>query len=88
MISIYSLPHPDLLELSHNTLLSCSYQGQNSLRVVPVKFIQSVVAMVPHEPFPGDMQFFVVEKPGLDVTLLGGAALPMDDNDDEDDLPL
>jgi hypothetical protein len=65
MVSFYSPPHGNLLELSYNTLLSC----------IPEKSIHSVVVMTPHLPFPGNMeeQYFVVEKPGLDAACLGGS---------------
>jgi hypothetical protein len=74
MVALYSPPHQDLLELSYHTLLSCTYEG--SRKVIDVKSIISVVAMVPHTPFPGDAskQYFVVEKPGLDVARLGGSS--------------
>lgn len=46
------------------------------MMVVDVKSIASVVAMVPHQPFPDSentiQRVFVVEKPGLDVAWLGG----------------
>ena len=74
LVSLYSLPHEELLEYSHRTLLSCVYEGDAHLQVIDIKSIMSVVAMVPHNPFPGDSldRFFVVEKPGLDVACLGG----------------
>jgi hypothetical protein len=76
MVSMYSPPHDLLLTLSYNTLWSCTYQGNRSLRVIDAKLIAAVVAMVPHQPFPEDSssveRFFVVEKPGLDVSSLGG----------------
>ncbi|KAF8810988.1 hypothetical protein BYT27DRAFT_7253126 [Phlegmacium glaucopus] len=73
MVVFYSLPHRDLLDLSYNTLLSCT--PEMGRRVIDVKSIRSVVAMIPHHPFPGDTQkrYFVVEKPGLDVAWLGGS---------------
>lgn len=73
MVSFYSPPHGNLLELSYNTLLSCI--PENGLKVIDVKSIRSVVAMIPHLPFPGNMEerYFVVEKPGLDVACLGGS---------------
>jgi hypothetical protein len=73
MVSFYSLPHRNLLDLSYNTLLSCT--SENVLKVIDVKSIRSVVAMIIHQPFPGDTetQYFVVEKPGLDVAWLGGS---------------
>jgi hypothetical protein len=47
-----------------------------ALKVVNAKTIDAVVAMVPLSPenFTGDTTgwFFVVEKPGLDVSHMGG----------------
>jgi hypothetical protein len=75
MVSIYSPPHVGLLALSYHTLWSCTYQGDASLRVIDVKSISVVVAMVPHQPFTEDPVpcHFIVEKPGLDVASLGGS---------------
>jgi len=44
------------------------------MKVIDVKTIRAVIAMVPHKPFPEDtrQRYFVVEKPGLDVAYLGG----------------
>ncbi|KZS87307.1 hypothetical protein SISNIDRAFT_419766 [Sistotremastrum niveocremeum HHB9708] len=74
LVSIYSPPHPTLLAHSHQTLWSSTYQGRSALAIYNVKQIASVVAMVPHKPFPGDptARFFLVEKPGLDVAHMGG----------------
>jgi hypothetical protein len=46
----------------------------SDLWVIDAKLILSVVAMVPHNLFPGETleHYFVVEKPGLDVARLGG----------------
>jgi len=45
-----------------------------SLRVIDVKMIHSVIALVPHRPFgPNlDQRYFVIEKPGLELAELGG----------------
>ena len=64
------MPHQELLELSYNTLLSCTLEME--VKVIEVQSICAVVAMVPHHPFPEELRYFVVEKPGLDVTSLGG----------------
>jgi hypothetical protein len=74
MISVYSAPHQDLLQLSYNTLWSCTHHGDNSLIVIDVKSILAVIAMVPHQPFLQDpiKRYFLVEKPGLDVATLAG----------------
>ena len=74
MVSLYSPPYPGLLEQSCYTLWSCTHSGDVGLKVIDIATIESVVAMVPHQPVPGDIVecFFVVEKPGLDVARLGG----------------
>jgi hypothetical protein len=45
-----------------------------ALRVIDVKSILSMVAIISRLPFPGDtlQRYFVVEKPGLDIAVLGG----------------
>jgi len=51
--------------------------------VVDMKNINSVIAMVPHKPFNGGsiQQYFVVEKPGLEVACLGGVEEQVPDNE-------
>jgi hypothetical protein len=51
--------------------------------VIAVESIKAVVAMVPHQPFPGEAveRYFVVEKPGLDVASLGGSVEDVPDDD-------
>jgi hypothetical protein len=78
-VSCYSQPHQDLLEASQGTLFSCTRQG--TVKVINVKSISAVVAMVPHQPFPGEERFFLVEKPGLDTTTIGGKDEEMMDVD-------
>jgi hypothetical protein len=50
--------------------------GDEALRFIDVKAIQSVVAMVPHRPVMESQaekeRFFLVEKPGFDVALMAG----------------
>jgi hypothetical protein len=86
MVSVYSLPHAGLLTLSYNTLWSCTYHGNHSLRVIDAKSISAVVAMVPHQSFPDDSnpaeRFFVVEKPGLDISFLGGVTESAPDSEE------
>jgi len=69
-VSDYSPPDLNLLRRSHQTIWACRYQGARALRVIDVKKIHSVVAMVPL-PFDQD-KFFVGEKIGLEVTTLSG----------------
>ena len=78
-VSCYSQAHEDLLKASHGTLLSCTRNG--TVKVIDVKSISAVVAMVPHQPFPGEERFFLVEKPGLDTTTIGGKDEEMIDVD-------
>ncbi|KZT25538.1 hypothetical protein NEOLEDRAFT_1156215 [Neolentinus lepideus HHB14362 ss-1] len=90
MISLYSKPDADLLEESSHTLWSCMPQGDAGLDVINVKDIVSVVATVPHSvSFLGDRfrgRVFVVEKPGLDIAVMGGVEEDMSgDNEDEID---
>jgi hypothetical protein len=69
-VSCYSRPHEGLLQASRGTLWSCERQG--TIKVIDVKSISAVVAMVPHQPFPGEERLFLVEKPGLGTTTIGG----------------
>ena len=74
VISLYSAPLSDLLIRSHGTLIACKYCGDLNLVVVDVACIKAVVAMIPYSP-PGmdkdDGYYFLVERPGLDITNLG-----------------
>ncbi len=73
LVSVWSGPDTDLLEESSNTVYLCVYRGQVDLRVIDAKAITSVVAMVPMTPREGDRSawFFLLEKPGLEITALG-----------------
>ena len=76
LVSLYSMPHRELLRLSSNTLYSCEYKGDNALHFIDVKTIQAVVAMVPHTSVIGHQEpserFFLVEKPRFDVAVMNG----------------
>ena len=65
IVSLYSLPNEYLLQLTNDTLIVCGYQGDQSLAVIRVKLILSVVAMIPFPHFISTR--FMVEKIGLDV---------------------
>jgi len=77
-MSLFSKPDPGLLRLSVDTLWSCEYQGDSALEFIDVKCILAVVAMIPHAPAIDGQdarnRFFLVEKPGLDVAVITGAA--------------
>jgi len=86
---VYSPPHAGLLEASNGTVLSCTYHGAANIKVINISSIVSVVAMVPHDPFPdasGDKQerYFVAEKPGLETTVLGGIEEDQEEQGDEE----
>lgn len=73
LVSVWSEPDLGMLQDSFNTIYSCVYTDQTDMRVIDVKEIVSVVAMVPMTPRDGDQcsRFFLVEKPGLEITYLG-----------------
>jgi len=87
LVSLYSRPDDYLLSISANTLWSSKYQGDGTLKFIDVKTIQSVVVMIPHKPeilgLPPSEHFFLVEKPGLDVTMMAGIKddVPRDEED-------
>ncbi|KAG2340367.1 hypothetical protein BDR05DRAFT_1002561 [Suillus weaverae] len=91
IICLYSLPDEDLLQLSSQTIVSCSRLAD--IYVVDVKQILSVVAMIPHTPtlLSGVTEacFFMMEKPGLDISPLSGNAAnvnPLEDNNNAPDV--
>ncbi|KJA18806.1 hypothetical protein HYPSUDRAFT_144447 [Hypholoma sublateritium FD-334 SS-4] len=78
VLSVYSQPDPQLLEASHGAFVSCKYLGDDSIQVIDVSQIHSVVAMVPHKlegHETGDKHYFLVERPGLDVVRLADGHL-------------
>ncbi|KAH9920820.1 uncharacterized protein BXZ73DRAFT_91856 [Epithele typhae] len=85
LLSLWSLPEPQLLELSYSTIHSCLPSGDEGLVIIPVHCIQSVVAMIPHpahipsndghieyRPVNVAGRWCVVEKPGLEVAYHAG----------------
>ncbi|EIW75291.1 hypothetical protein CONPUDRAFT_65982 [Coniophora puteana RWD-64-598 SS2] len=75
MVSIYGEPDDTLRIASFETIHACKYYGQAALQVIDIKYIKSVIAMLPHK-FPGREHegtlWFVVEKPGLDIAVFSG----------------
>ncbi|KIK17840.1 hypothetical protein PISMIDRAFT_110639 [Pisolithus microcarpus 441] len=74
LVTLYSDPHPQLLEHSYGAVVSCTKLGEASLQVIPISAIQSVVAMVPHRPMIDGRardRYFLVEKMGMDIARLG-----------------
>lgn len=78
MLSVYSPPDQELLNISHGALKACTYFGQENLIVVEAKSIISVVGMIPF-PLLGEGgisaetctrtqgKFFLYEKITLDT---------------------
>ena len=50
LVTLYSNPHPHLLERLYGVLASCTKLGEESLQVIKITDIRSVVAMIPHHP--------------------------------------
>jgi hypothetical protein len=73
LVSMWSEPDARLLGLSHGTLYVCSHMGAGDMRVIEIKSIISVVALIPMKPSDGvaSERFFVVEKPGLEAFIIG-----------------
>ncbi|KAG6835383.1 hypothetical protein H0H93_001990 [Arthromyces matolae] len=85
VVSLYTRPDPHLLEISAGTLWSCRHQGDNAIVVVNVKMIESVVAVIPHSTGILGAEWkdrvFVVEKPGLDISIMAGVIEDLIDED-------
>ena len=84
-VSIYSDPDQDLLDRSLATVWSCRAGGREGLRVIDVKMIRSVVAMIPQPRSPGHEhyqgRYFVVEKLGV---LSANGSEEGESNEDDD----
>lgn len=81
LVSLYGQPDADLLEDSYHTLWVSKYTRNESLRLITINSIISVVSM---QPYPGDSEeelnrWFVVEKSGLDDVVLSGYVDPIDE---------
>lgn len=94
MVSCYGSRHQELYEQSHQTLWVAQYLGEESLKVVDVKSIRSVVAMVPlvlstEEASNAAIRaqysqyYFVAEKPFLDFA---GSSDSIDDDNVDDNV--
>ena len=83
LVTLYSHPHPRLFEDSYGALISSRKLGKESLRVIEITAIRSVVGMVLHcvQLQEGGMQdrFFLVQKMGMELTYSGAEY----DNDED-----
>jgi len=90
LVSMFSPPDQDILELSHHAAYICRHGGPDALTVVDVKTINAVVAMVPDYQVTVEGNiitpqnvFSLVESPFLKLAALRGA--PGEDKDAIDD---
>ncbi|KAF8833175.1 hypothetical protein BDN67DRAFT_1017858 [Paxillus ammoniavirescens] len=86
LVQLFSPPDNALLQLSHTTVPTC--QATQEVRVINIKDIVSVVGMIPHSPrLPsGEVgkHFFMLERPGLDVSHFIQTGQVDDEVDDSD----
>ncbi|KIK16631.1 hypothetical protein PISMIDRAFT_15704 [Pisolithus microcarpus 441] len=86
LIRLYSLPDESLLKMSSHTLVSSKLADE--FAVVHVKLIKSVVGMIPHRVrLPSGItedRFFLMEKPGLDISQIGIPYSVYQEEDDQD----
>ncbi|TBU25335.1 hypothetical protein BD311DRAFT_669840 [Dichomitus squalens] len=96
MVSMFTQPDPAILNDTHGALMACRYQGDQSRKVVDVKDIISVVAMVPLAPRREEAEdphfaelytrrFFVVERLGFDMSWIGREERAADEDDEDGD---
>ena len=72
LVANYSAPDATLMEKSSGALAVCQFLGQQSLEVIKIEFIHSVVGMVPYPHTEVQDCFFLVERMGYDIAYLGG----------------
>lgn len=75
VVSLYGFPDNTLLEMSSQTYCSVAHLHDTDIRVINVKSITAVVAMVPDSAYGKWKQdgterdrWLLVEKPGLKIT--------------------
>ena len=73
LVSLWTLLDMEMLKESFDMVYSCVYMDQMYLHVRDVKTITSIVAMVSMTLCDKDhsSRFFLLEKPGLEITHLG-----------------
>jgi hypothetical protein len=88
LIQLYSPPDEPLLRISSQTVASCARLDE--VCVLDVKKILSVVTMAPHTPtLPSGVTepcFFMMERPGFDISNLRVPYSGYLDSEPEDDL--
>ncbi|KAL0062384.1 hypothetical protein AAF712_010730 [Marasmius tenuissimus] len=97
MVSLSSEPDQDLLTKSHGTVYLCNYEGQAAMKVIGVKKIKALVAIVSDCQISEEEEiivaptncYFLVEKlsiQGQEFCSLGDMALGQDNNDDNNEM--
>ena len=86
VMKLYSEPDPQLVRQFSQVLATLTLL--NSIKISDTKTIKSVVAMIPHKIVltsgVKEEQFFMLEKPGLDILDLVAPYNP--EHDDTDDI--
>jgi hypothetical protein len=86
LVILFGRPDQALLQDSEYTIWSAVHLGVEGLQVVEVESIQAVVSMQPHnyhvKADKSDVRWFVWEKCGLEIGVLGGYT----EKEDEDDI--
>ncbi len=79
MAAFYGAPDECLYERSSKTYVSVPHLRDTGIRVIDIKKIESVVAMVPdhsygltHQDGTQDDRWFLMEKPGLKMSSMVG----------------
>ncbi|KAG6372462.1 hypothetical protein JVT61DRAFT_7561 [Boletus reticuloceps] len=87
ILKLYSEPDQDILKESFQVVATSTFL--NSITILDVKAIYSVVAMVPHQIhlLSGfeEERFCMIEKPGLNVSDLG-VAYDLNEDDNNTDI--
>lgn len=87
---MYGAPDPHLLEASSGVVWAAPYRGEDSLAVIEVSSIVSVVGMIPHDfdtPTTNGVEtlWFVLEKLGAERDWVGDLEQDLDDDEEDDD---
>lgn len=85
LVKLYSLPQPNLLHFSSQTLAACTLT--NELMAIGIKTITTMIAMVPRRLTLQDdeevEQFCALSQPGLDALVLRTTYDIYEDDDDD-----
>ncbi|KAG6807716.1 hypothetical protein H0H92_006615, partial [Tricholoma furcatifolium] len=84
LVSLYSDRDEALFTESYCTIWSVTELGNEGLQVIPVKSVESVVAIIPHQhrvpPFSALPRYFVWEQMGLDMAVIADSVRDEDED--------